>query len=160
MSLEIEEEENWKSSTAVSTNAAIQHSDALRVYGLAGPSLGASVSSPDPMGLVRQQLEANSAAATPQPAAAPATPSLAGSRASGQLSVVHCFVWKKYCLDICCVQAKQRQRPRTRLLMSRHSQKWPWLARLWQRRLQLCVRPSFAKNISYSSTLYQPAARP
>lgn len=95
VSLGMEEDETWKSSTTASTTAAIQHSDALRVFGLGGPSLGTSVRSPDPMGLVREQLEAHSAAATPQAAAAPPTPSVAGSRASGQPqpSVVHCFVY-------------------------------------------------------------------
>lgn len=88
VSLAMEEDEVWKSSTAVSSSAQINHADALRVYGLVGQPVGVAVQTPDPTGLVRQQLDAHAAAASPVSAAsAPATPSVAGSRASGQLSI-------------------------------------------------------------------------
>lgn len=84
VTVSMEEEEVWKSKTSVSTNAEIQHTDAMRIYHLAAPSAGTSVMSPDPTSLVREQLQAHSAAAAPTPSsvAAPATPvSTAGSRA-------------------------------------------------------------------------------
>eukprot|EP00438_Fugacium_kawagutii_P025595 Skav223678 [mRNA] locus=scaffold2691:189718:190307:- [translate_table: standard] len=85
VTVSMEEEEEWKSKTSVSSSAEIQHTDALRIHGLGAPSAGTSVMSPDPTALVQQQLLAHAASSTPS-VAAPSTPaSTAGSRAAGQL---------------------------------------------------------------------------
>lgn len=97
VTVSMEEEEVWKTKTSVGSTAEIQHTDAMRIYGLGVPSAGTSVMSPDPTALVRQQLLAHSAAASTPSAAAPATPvSVAGGRAAGQPSVFLHFYLKLF----------------------------------------------------------------
>lgn len=125
VSLSIEEDETWTSSTAVKTKGNLDNQDAVRIQ-LGNPAVGTAVASADPINLVREQLASLAAAPTPDSSRAPSTPSVAPSRASGWELVLIDF----YSFFAIFCQARPKQRgSRTNLQVLPLSRTWLWQGR-------------------------------
>ena len=132
-SLEITEEENQEKSTGVHTTGQLHNADALAIHSMSDQPRGASVACPDPLALVRRELQS-----LEQVAASPATPSVSAPRSQG----LSCFrFFFALLLEIVSCKANRRQEPSPKQQgeMPRFLPclKLPWLAKQWRRKFAM-----------------------